>query len=329
MRRHGATALSLAVSGALLVALYRSIDVRMMGDALLKADRRWLLISVGMILPITVLRAIRFFAVAPSGALPGVGEALRLTLVASALNVVVPAKAGDLVKSYFVAKRSDTSSGVALSIVVYERLCDLFALMFWCVFGWLVARPQVPALPAHFWLLPAAVGAVCGLLISSWRIAAVLPAVIERVRPRGRMRRLTDLADGWPDLLQLLRGRRRWIVPFSLLLWFTHLFQIWLFTVTLSAPIPFVACASLAALALMAGQVPLTIAGLGTRDVALVVLLARYMAPGTAAAMGILVASRNLIPPLIGMPMMRPYLSSVVGEARRWRQGVEMASDHA
>jgi len=36
--------------------------------------------------------------------------------------------------------------------------------------------------------------------------------------------------------------------------------------------------------ALLAGQMPLTIAGLGTRDVALVVLMSRYMAPETAAA---------------------------------------------
>ena len=43
------------------------------------------------------------------------GEAFKLTLVASALNVFVPAKAGDLIKSYFVATRSDTSTGVAPS----------------------------------------------------------------------------------------------------------------------------------------------------------------------------------------------------------------------
>ena len=70
-------------------------------------------------------------------------------------------------------------------------------------------------------------------------------------------------------------------------------------------------CASLSALALMAGQVPFTIAGLGTRDVALVVLLAGYMAPESAAAMGVLIATRGLLPPVFGAPIMRPYLESV------------------
>ena len=90
---------------------------------------------------------------------------------------------------------------------------------------------------------------------------------------------------------------------------------------------PFTVCASLSAIALMAGQLPFTFAGLGTRDVALVVLLARYMAPESAAAMGVLIATRNLLPPLIGMPMMRPYLASVVDEARRWRRQARGAGE--
>ena len=120
--------------------------------------RGWLVVSVGMILPITFLRAVRFFWVAPPGALPGVGEAFRLTLAAGALNLVLPAKAGDLLKSYFVATRSHTSAGVSVAIVVYERLCDLFGLIAWCLLAWVVARPVAPGVPAAFWMLLGVVG---------------------------------------------------------------------------------------------------------------------------------------------------------------------------
>lgn len=133
--RHAASLVSLLASGALLFVLYRSLDIRLIGEALLRVDRFWLVVSVGMILPITVLRAIRFYWVAPADALPGVPEALRLTLAASALNLLFPAKAGDLVKSYFVARRSETSTGVAIAIIVYERLCDLCGLLTWGLLG--------------------------------------------------------------------------------------------------------------------------------------------------------------------------------------------------
>jgi uncharacterized protein (TIRG00374 family) len=323
-RKRGAL-LSLLVSGGLIYLLYRTLNLRLVGETLLTADRMWLVISIGMILPITALRAIRFFWVAPAGALPGIGEAFKLTLVSSALNVFVPAKAGDLIKSYFVARRGHTPTGVAIAIIVYERLCDMFGLIFWCLAGWFVGRPEVTSLPFAFWVFLGAVGALCGVLISSEWAAAAWRTVMMRLIPDGRLRKLRQLAVGWPDLLEVLRSRRKWIVPFSLVLWLAHLFQIWLFTVALGLRVPFTVCASLSAIALMAGQLPLTLAGLGTRDVALVVLLASYMAPESAAAMGVLISTRNFLPPLIGIPLMRPYLASVVDEARRWRRTAEPA----
>lgn len=317
------TIVSLVVSGALLAVLYRSLDIRLVGQTLLGADPIWLVLSVGLILPITVLRAVRFFWVAPAGALQGVGEALRLTLAATALNVFLPAKSGDLIKSYFIAKRSETSAGVSVGIVVYERLCDVFALTFWCLVGWLVGRPQVPGLPSLFWGVLAALGAASGVLVASSRVAVYGRELMARAFPHRKLKRLRTVAQGWPDLLLMLRGRRRWIIAYSLFLWLVHLVQIWLFTVTLAVDVPFTVCASLTAVALMAGQLPFTVAGLGTRDVALVLLLARYMAPESAAAMGVLISTRTLLPPLVGLPFMWPYLSSAVGDARRWRQTME------
>lgn len=319
------TLVSLAVSGVLLVVLYRTLDIRLVGQTLLGAHPVWLVVSVGIILPITVLRAVRFYWVTPAGALPSVGEALRLTLAATALNVFLPAKSGDLIKSYFVATRSDTSAGVSIAIVVYERLCDLFALIFWCLVGWVVGRPQVPGLPSFFWGLLTLVGAACAVLISSARVAVYGRELMARALPQRRLKKLRKVAQGWPDLLLMLRGRRRWIVAYSLFLWLVHLVQIWLFTVTLASEVPFTVCASLSAVALMAGQVPFTIAGLGTRDVVLVLLLARYMGPESAAAMGVLIVTRSIVPPLIGLPVMWPYLSSAVGDARRWRQAMEQS----
>jgi hypothetical protein len=319
-RRHGTTLVSIAASGALLVGLYRTLDVHLIVEALLKADRLWVVISVGLIVPITVLRAIRFFWVAPAGALPGIGEAFRLTLVASALNVFVPAKAGDLIKSYFVAKRSATTAGVAIAIIMYERVSDMFGLVVWSLLGWQIGRPQLPGLPLAFWAVLGALGGFLGVLISSERAADVLRAIATKVLPH---RKLQKLAQGWPDLLRALRGRRLWIVSFSIVLWMAHLFQMWMFTVALSMRVPFTVCASVSAIALMAGQLPFTFAGLGTRDMALVVLLSNYTSPESAAAMGLLIATRNLLPPLIGLPMIGPYLSSVVGEARRWRRQAE------
>jgi uncharacterized protein (TIRG00374 family) len=321
----GSGLLSILVSALLLIVLYRALDLHVIGQVLAQADWVWLIVSVALILPITVLRAVRFYGVAPVGALPGVGEALRLTFVASAANVFLPAKTGDLVKSYFVAKRSDTSAGVSIAIVVYERACDVFGLSFWCVAGWLIGRPQVPGMPSAFWLLIGSVGAVCAVLISSTRASVAVRAILESALPQGKLQRVRDLIEGWPTLLRTLGTRRRWIVLLSLGLWLSHLFQIWLFAAALRLNLPFAVSASLAAIALMAGQLPLTLAGIGTRDVAFVVLLSQYVSAEGAAALAVLVTTRNIVPPLVGIPMMGPYVASIADEARRWGRGLEHA----
>jgi hypothetical protein len=310
----------------LLFTLYRNLDVGLVVRALLHSDKVWLVISVGMIVPITYLRAVRFYYVTPRGALPNTREAFRLTLVASALNVFLPAKAGDLAKSYFLARHGKTDAAVALATVVYERLCDVFALITWCVIGWVVADPVVSGVPQALWPALAVLGALCFVFCFFAGPGRAVPAIARRLLPHERLRKLHDLAEGWPGLQRTLGGRRRWIVGYSLVLWLTHLIQIWFFTFALSARLPFTLVTSLSAVALMAGQIPFTIAGLGARDVLLVVLLGQYMSRESAAAMGVLISTRGLLPPLMGLGFLRSYLTSAVEDAQRWRQKAEAAS---
>lgn len=311
---------SLAASSLMLGVLYRSLDHQLIAQALVGADRWWLTFAIAAILPITAIRAARFLWVAPRGALPGIVEALRLTLVASALNLFAPAKAGDLVKGYVVARRSDAGAGVSLALVVFERLCDLLGLVSWCVLGYVIARPDVAVLGPPFWAVLGAGAVVCALLVLSTRVAHTVTRLVGLVRSRRKIvATIVSLAAGWPALLALLERRRWWIVLLSVALWLGHLTQIWLFTVALGIDVPFWVSASLSAVALMAGQMPFTLAGIGARDLALVALMAGYMPPETAAAMGILIATRGVVPALLGLPLTWPYLSSMIGDARRWR----------
>jgi len=309
----GARLFSLALSAAILAALYRSIDVRLIVRDLRSVDRAWLVMSVGMIVPITVLRAIRFYLVAPRGTMPSIGEALRLTLVSSAANVFLPAKSGDLIKSYFLANGRWPSAGISVAVVVYERLCDLFGLITWCALGWFIARPDVSGVPSALWPLLGLFGALCGVLISSEKVARLGSALVARVLA-GRGHRVQTLVDGWPALFQALGRRRTGVILLSLLLWLVHVIQIWMFTVTLSIRIPFTLCVSLTAVALMIGQLPFAFAGLGARDVALVVLMRGYVRPESAAALGLLIATRNLLPPLAALSIVRPYVARLASD---------------
>ena len=56
---------------------------------------------------------------------------------------------------------------------------------------------------------------------------------------------------------------------------------------------------------------PLTFAGVGTRDAALIAFYAPYFNAATAAALGVLCTSRYLLPALGGLPFLNQYLSTL------------------
>jgi uncharacterized protein (TIRG00374 family) len=233
------------------------------------------------------------------------------------LNVVLPAKSGDLLKSYVIATRTETPSGVALSIVVYERLLDLFALCFWCLVGWMFGHPDVPGLARGFWLIIMAIFAVSGILVTWARPVVFLRDAAAPILPSKWRQRVLALLDGWPALLEAMRGRRFSVIALSFVLWLSHLLQVWTFTIALRSQVPLLVCLSVSAIALMAGQLPVTLSGIGTRDLALVFLLGRYADRGTIAALGLLTATRNFLPPLLGLPFTKAYTEMALEAARR------------
>lgn len=317
-RFRGARAVSIAVSVGLLAVLYTRLDVRLVGKILLAADPLRMAVSVGMILPITLALSLRFLLAAPPGSLSGFGEALKLTLVATAFNMVLPSKAGDLVKSFFLASRGRSPAGLGLAVIAYERICDMVGLILWCLVGWTISRAQSGTLPLAGWISLVSMGCIGLLLLSSTPVADALQRLVNRLLPGARFRRIRDLAGYWPGLHRVLGDRRRAVLGLSMVIWFGHLSQLWLFTVAVGATIPFVTGFSLFTVALAIAQLPFTFAGFGARDVALVVLLSVYMPAETAAAVAILAATRGVIPALAALPLLRTYASDVLTEARRW-----------
>lgn len=110
----------------------------------------------------------------------------------------------------------------------------------------------------------------------------------------------------WSDKIQLFR-----IFGTSIFIWLLHLLQIWFFILTLNAWAPFLANLALAPLGILAGLLPLTFAGIGTRDAALIFLYHPFFNATTAAALGLLCTLRYLLPAIFGLPFLGKYLPTI------------------
>ena len=304
--------ISVLVSLAILCLLYRKMDLGTIWEVLSTSSPVWVLISMGMIILITLANAMRFGWVSSSDHKTSYVDALSMTVISNAMNLFLPAKLGDLTKSHFLYESQKTPVGVAVSVIVFERLCDAFAISSWCLLAWLSGFGGEKLDPA---VVPA-IGIWCisaGFLFTG-NSASKLLTKLQTFRPfRGR-EKLQSLAQGWPELLRRLGARGKWIVLFSIGLWLLHLTQIWLFTVAVGASVPFAAGLALSPVVLLCGLVPFTLRGIGPRDAATVYLFAAYMAPEPAAAVGLLMISRSLLPALAAIPFVRRYLNVILPE---------------
>ena len=90
----------------------------------------------------------------------GIGEATRLSLAASTLNLALPSKMGDVAKAWVLVYRHRFAGERALSLVVFEKMLDMASLLAWGVPAllWVGGRDAV------YWLAAAAVGGLFLLL---------------------------------------------------------------------------------------------------------------------------------------------------------------------
>jgi len=79
----------------------------------------------------------------------------------------------------------------------------------------------------------------------------------------------------------------------------------------LNAWTPFLISLALTPLAILAGLLPFTFAGIGTRDAAFIILYQPFFNAPTGAALGLLCTSRYLLPALMGLPFLGRSLSLI------------------
>ncbi len=302
--------ISLTVSLAILGFIYWQIDAGAMLKILQGCNVAWLVASLAMVIPLTAITAWRFQQLMPPQVRISFVEATRLILAASSLNMVLPSKMGEIAKAWFMRGKGGMDGRTAVSLVVFEKSCDMLSLLLWCALG-LIIYPDKNAL---FWLFAAGILAalIAGFLfIGSAGFLRISARLANAITPRGSRDKLAGL---WTKLAEIqaffwsnkTRGLK--ILSISLFIWFLHLLQIWWFTLALKASVPFLSNLAIAPLTILAGLVPLTFAGVGTRDAAAILLYQPFFAAPTGAALGLLLTTRYLMPAIAGLPFLNHYL---------------------
>ena len=181
---------------ALLVLFLSNVDLRGVGRQIVHADPSWLLLALLSMLVNLVLRSWRWqYLLEPIGR-PAFQNAFRATTVGFAASTVLPARAGEVIRPYFLSRQDTRISATgAFATVILERVLDMVTVLaLLAIYVIFFAPPATASNHVAFetvkWAgMTAAVGAIAALVVlfllaghparlaeSLTRLEAVLPS---------------------------------------------------------------------------------------------------------------------------------------------------------
>lgn len=300
--------LAFGFSAASIVLLYLFIDVGGLEAALAGTHVGRLCLSLVLLILLILASALRLVLLARiSGLDADLGLSTRAVFAANALNLVMPGKLGDLAKASML-RQGDGDILPAFNMVLAEKLADLLAVL---ILGAIALAAFSGAGIASL------IGALALLtIIAALALAGVMGGILTALEPR-----LPRLAGAGQRFVQRWREQ---IVSFrrdpaqtaifcllTLLIWIGHLYQIAMMAWALDVSGPWAPLVAVFPIVILAGLLPMTIAGIGPRDMAAVAFAGPLIGTGEAAALGILLWLRVIVPGLAGLPFMGAYFRSL------------------
>lgn len=300
--------LALIVSATLLFVLVASVDQRQLLSYLGEVRPNWFVLGMFLFIPQVLTIAMRWKFMCRRLAPLDLRESGRQILASNSLNLLLPSKLGDLIKGVIIFRQGKCSLSQGMGLVVFEKLLDLAALAAWMIIGWmLVPRTDI-------WILA----------LLALGIAVVGAVTVTFFRPnngksgdggketKGLVAKLKRIWTSGPEIRAFAAKNSKeslTLLGASLGIWALHLAQITCFFWALGASMSAFEVFARMPIAIFAGLLPLTIAGVGVRDWALVSIFAGPADPrAMLVGVGFLVSLRYIVPAAAGLFFANRYL---------------------
>src|ERR1700687_388255 len=129
MRSHLRTIVVLALAFALLALFLHNVDLRGVVGEIIHRRPAWLPLSLATMFVNPAIRSRRWQYLLEPLRRTTFGNAFRATAVGFAANTVLPARAGELLRPYFLARHERMSATGAFATIGIERLLDTVTVL--------------------------------------------------------------------------------------------------------------------------------------------------------------------------------------------------------
>jgi glycosyltransferase 2 family protein len=266
------------IGPALLVLFLATSDLGRLAEILRGAQLWPIALSLLLLPPFLILKSWRWSRLLGEMGIPlPLPTACALYMVGIFYGATTPGQAGDLLKAVYIRDRGHPMPPAMLSVVV-DRLFDLLLMAATATIGIFALGRLLPTRGlqnAVVVLMAIGLAVVTSLLVArgprQWALTVVLPKIAPRLKAT---------LDRWNSQLAALTLRPRLIGELSLVTigsaFFTF-YRLWLLFAALGLDrVPLYVVVGISALIAVLQVLPISIGGVGVRDVALVAALAPY-----------------------------------------------------
>jgi len=198
---------------------------------------------------------------------PGNRGTMEILLLSWFVNCVVPAKLGDAYRCYLLKRRSGAPISRSLGTIVAERLTDLAVLfVMMAVAGVVAFRGHLPSEARRTLLIGSALLVVGAIAVAGLWFGR---HIVERTLPDRVRAQFAQLHD---SIFACLRSPWR-AVGISILIWSADGLRLYLVAASLGAGVSFAVAVFVALMSALLTILPITPAGLGVVELAMVAVL--------------------------------------------------------
>ena len=282
-----------AVTLLVFYFIFQKVDYRSLGEVLLNANLFYLVIGFLLIFLALIFSAKKWqVLIKAMGYSLGWKESLGIVMAAYPISVVTPAKSGDLIRAYYL--RDKIPKIQTAGAVVVERFVDVSILAFYSLIGGVIFKN----------------GLVLAVSLSILFLIPLFFIVVNKVRlPLGRWR---EKIESFLYISKIFIHQPQKLLPvlfYASIVWLAPIFEAKILFLALGVDIPLFYIAAAFPLAIFVSLIPITIAGMGTRDSAIIYLFSSWASPSVCLGVGFLYALfAYWFLALLGLPIMKKLL---------------------
>ena len=275
MRSHVRTIVVLAVAFALIALFLYNVNLWGVLAAIGRARPEWLALSLSTMFVNLAIRSLRWkFLLEPLGRTT-FASAFRATAVGFAASAVLPARAGEVIRPYFLARQAPidqhgrmTATG-AFATIILERLLDIVTVLFMLAsFVFVFGKDLAGVNPTGFAVVKWAGASAAALATIALVVLFVLAgdperlgrtmARLEQVLPSKLAGLIAKIAEKFARGLGAIRRPSRLLaaLAWSLPLWLSTALGIWSMAMAFRLAIPFTGSFLMIALLTLGVAVP-------------------------------------------------------------------------